>query len=522
MGPKSRSSSDTSPPAGRGLRARLLALVSLALIPALGLALYAAWEQREQTLRHTREEARRLARLVAADHERLVLQTRLTLIALAQHPDVRRTDGSGCGPAAEHLRRTHPQYADLGVLRRDGSIACSTRPGERLAAADERSVQRALRLGALTVGGLQRGPGADEVSLAFMHPLGDGAGLAYALVGLGHLTRFLTLAGLPRSTAVALVEDGGRLLYVLPEPPRWSPDGRDESALGRLLASRRQEGVLEAPGLDGVSRLFGFSVATPAGGPPMRLAVGIPLAPAFAAAEAPLWRAGVAAIVVLALCLGLAWLAADALILGRLRLLLTSARRYGAGDLGARIRLTQPADEIGELAATLNQMAERLEAREGQHHEALQEVKSGQRFLGALLEDLTLPLCVTAPEGQVWLVNRGWETLTGIGRDDARGQSLDALLPAPTALALAEARRQAVAGRVPVVAETPLGSAGDGRLLTLVVFPVFDRAAEVEALGTVAVDGVASVGAPAAGGTEPPAGVARALPLPRDEATLPA
>ena len=53
------------------LRVRLLLLVLLAVLPAIGLVLYTAWDQRQQARGEAQRAALWLVELAAADHRRL-------------------------------------------------------------------------------------------------------------------------------------------------------------------------------------------------------------------------------------------------------------------------------------------------------------------------------------------------------------------------------------------------------------------------------------------------------------------
>src|SRR5918912_866234 len=68
------------------LRVRLLLLVLLAVLPALGLILFGAAEQRRQAADSLQAEGLRLARLAAADQEDLNESSRQLLIILARLP----------------------------------------------------------------------------------------------------------------------------------------------------------------------------------------------------------------------------------------------------------------------------------------------------------------------------------------------------------------------------------------------------------------------------------------------------
>jgi hypothetical protein len=79
-----------------GLQTRLVLLVLLAVTPALTLALYSDFEERRLRRDQVQEEALRLARLLSADHERLIEAARQLLTALARLPTVRGDDRAAC------------------------------------------------------------------------------------------------------------------------------------------------------------------------------------------------------------------------------------------------------------------------------------------------------------------------------------------------------------------------------------------------------------------------------------------
>src|SRR5262245_50920202 len=110
------------------LRARLFQLVVVALLPAFGLIVYHSGEQRKKALVDAENEALRLARVVAANEQRLIDSSGHLLIALAQLPAVRNGDAEACSALFARLLREYPPYANLGVASLDGSVICSARP----------------------------------------------------------------------------------------------------------------------------------------------------------------------------------------------------------------------------------------------------------------------------------------------------------------------------------------------------------------------------------------------------------
>src|SRR5215813_6076475 len=92
---------------GTSLRARLLLLVLLAVIPALGLTLYTNLEERRLRKAQVQEQAMRLSRLVSADHERLIEDARRLLMNLARFPAVRNRNRSACNALFADLLTQH-------------------------------------------------------------------------------------------------------------------------------------------------------------------------------------------------------------------------------------------------------------------------------------------------------------------------------------------------------------------------------------------------------------------------------
>lgn len=102
------------------LRDRLILLVLLAVIPALGLIFYSAQEQRRSASIEAQQNALRLARLVSANQHDLIEGARQLLTALAQIPVIRGGQPAACSAVLENLLRAYPLYANFGVTDKGG------------------------------------------------------------------------------------------------------------------------------------------------------------------------------------------------------------------------------------------------------------------------------------------------------------------------------------------------------------------------------------------------------------------
>src|SRR3989344_702185 len=107
------------------LRVRMLLLVLLAVVPALGLVLYSGLEARHQEGARAQEQVLQLVQRISYDQEQAIKETRQLLITLAQLPAVRERDAEACSQILGGLARQHVRYANLGAIRPDGSVFCS-------------------------------------------------------------------------------------------------------------------------------------------------------------------------------------------------------------------------------------------------------------------------------------------------------------------------------------------------------------------------------------------------------------
>ena len=90
------------------LRARLLLLVLLAVVPALGLTLYTGLEQRRLAAVEAQEDALRVLNHSTMQQDLLIAGARQLLVTLAHLPQVRKRDSGGCSPIVAELLKEHP------------------------------------------------------------------------------------------------------------------------------------------------------------------------------------------------------------------------------------------------------------------------------------------------------------------------------------------------------------------------------------------------------------------------------
>ena len=113
------------------LLSRLLVLVAVALLPAIGIQAYNEYE-----LRHTRQievqnQALNLAELTAAEQRQTVQGIHQALIALSELPAIKAKDTPGCNAYLAEIKQRYPGFISFIVVDMNGSSFCDATDDHR-------------------------------------------------------------------------------------------------------------------------------------------------------------------------------------------------------------------------------------------------------------------------------------------------------------------------------------------------------------------------------------------------------
>jgi signal transduction histidine kinase len=376
------------------LRVRLILLVVLAALPATGLILYNALEQRRLARMGAQEDAVRLAGLVSTEAQQATAMTHQLLEALAQFPAILNRDAASCTSLLSNLKETRPFCRALAVADPNGEVFCSSeRDHKPVNIGDREYFKRALKTHDLAISDFLVGRLSTMPSIAFAHPAFDSNGTVQAVVvaslDLSWLIKGASTARLPVGSVVNIIDSRGQVLARWPDAERWVGRTLPETEIAKQVLEKK-EGVAEGFGMEGIPRLYGFQPILPdkkAG----YVYVGIPQDVAYGPANRILLVNLIGLAVVIVLGMMMSFFFAHVFILSGVTALVDATKKLASGDLSARTVGTIPRKgEIGQLAMAFDDMAESLQQREEEGKQAAENIRRNavrSQFLADISEE---------------------------------------------------------------------------------------------------------------------------------------
>jgi PAS domain S-box-containing protein len=423
------------------LKTRLILLVLLAMLPVFGLALFNAARMAELGRNDAREDLLRLARLTAANHEQQLEGARQLLIVLSQSPQVRDGDQALCSQFLANLIPHYPAYALLAVSDLNGDIYCSSHPLDKAVNISEQaSFKQAVSFARFSVGEYDTARASDMPSFGLAFPVHDAGDYVKAIVlidfnlsAMDSLIEKSNLLSYPH-TSVFILDKRGVILSSL--PVEVLPKGRlieKEEAfvlLQQQSKDKLQQGSFTAGCLNSAQTcLYSFRslmTAQEAG----YILVSMPESNAYAAVkEATSYQMG-GLLFVSVLALASAWFGAT-FFTGKIRLLTSVTQKIAAGNLSARTGLQPKHDDLYQLAAAFDQMAESLEQRDLALRSAELARSTSEIRLANILQNASEAIVTINENLRVIVFNKGAEIIFGCSREEVLGKTISILLPTP-------------------------------------------------------------------------------------------
>ena len=372
------------------LRFRLIILVLLALVPALGVIVYTGAEQRGRDAIQAEEEALRLARAAASSQEQLVKSGHQLLHVLTQMPAVQNQDPAACGAFLADLIRDYVAYAGLFVADREGVITCRSNPDfGPLQFTGHYVLQHVLDTREPAIGEYRIDPPSGRGFIALGYPILDARGQVqaevFASLEVSSLNQLARQSLLPPGSTLTAYDRMGTIVVRYPDSQTWVGKATPAAPLFAIIQSHRGEGTVEAVGEDSVPRLYAYTPVHAGSESELYIAVGIPTAIAFAGVNQALERNLITLGLIGLLALAAAWFGGDVFFLRQVNALLETTGRLAQGDLSTRTVPQRGIGELSQLARAFDRMVQALEQRDHLRRQAENEVRRWSERLEGLI-----------------------------------------------------------------------------------------------------------------------------------------
>jgi signal transduction histidine kinase len=358
------------------MRARVLVVVLLTMLPAFALLIFNAADDRARALAVTRESALSTVRLVASQQSQLVQSTEQLLRLVAEGSEI--GNPQRCAAFLSRIYETVEGYRGFSVARPDGDVVClaPTRPvSGTLNTAHRSYFQKVMETRRFAIGDFQIGQITGTPNISFGYPLFDAtgaiAGVAWTAWGIDRINDLAATWRLPEGSSVVVMDSQGTVVTRYPTWQDWVGQSYPDSALFQRMVTQ-PEGTERLPGLDGVPRWFAFSRihADPQVDTPENANSVLYVAAGFSD-EAFLRTVRSRLLLNLAtlgLISGIGLVVAYGLtewMIGRkARRVSETTRELQRGNWSARTGMTADEGELGELGHTVDEMADALQQRD--------------------------------------------------------------------------------------------------------------------------------------------------------------
>ncbi|HEU4394137.1 MAG TPA: ATP-binding protein, partial [Planctomycetota bacterium] len=378
-----------------------MALVLLGTLPAFAVLLHGALAARAAALEEGHRQAALVARAVAEGQLRLLDGTSLLLRALADSEIIRSGTPEQCTDFLGGFLRQNRTYANLGIVREDGSFRASVLPVPPGVTASDRTWFRIAReTDAYAVGEFQVGrlTGRPSINAAVPFRVDDGRReFLFAALDLGRMQEVASAVVLPPGGVLEILDRNGTLLVRHPPgPAEVGTRPLAAEAARRLVEGAAGTEVAELP--TGERMILASEPLRSTAGPAAAvLRVGIPEEAVVAGADRALGRSLLLMAAIAAVAVGAALAFGQFLVVRPLQRLQEVSARIGSGDLSARFGPPYSKGEMGGLERSLDAMATALETERTARHAVATDLRGREEIFREMAAIVSEAFWVASP-----------------------------------------------------------------------------------------------------------------------------
>ncbi len=420
-------------PLFKTIRSRLLLLVLISVLPALGIIIYSGLDRSSREIEDAKSDALEAVRSLAYEHERVIGSTRQFLATLAKIPEIQSLNMKACDRLLEGLLKQNPLYGEIFVINPQGIVHSTAPPLDPVGLEFSKIFHDVIRTKDFSVGEYATCRSLTRPVLHLAHPITDANGKFKGMVGISldmaSYARMFSMEKLPPGSILSISDHKGILLYTYPEKGDNIPRTDLPDMIGYMV-DQGEDGVFTYTGLDDVKRLnacrrFRLSENE---SPYLFIRVGIPESDAYRHARRALAINVTFLSVAFLIAVFSAWFLGNAIIVKRLNKLVEASRRIKHGDLKTRTGLDDKPDELGEVGRVFDEMTETLEIKNAEHEQAEEKLRKTADQWRTTFDSITDLVMILDRECRIVRVNEAAVRFLNLPMDNVIGKKCFTLL----------------------------------------------------------------------------------------------
>lgn len=238
----------------KSLRAQLLLLVCLLVLPMLGIVVYNGAERQQREIEEAVRDTSGVLQTLAHSHERTVGSTQRFLMTLAKLPAVQNRDAAACNKLFNALLKENPAYATILAVTPEGMIFANALPVAPYSVAERSFFREALRTRKFSAGEYLIGATTKRRVLPFAYPVIDANGRLKGVIAAGlDLDHYGTMFGgteLSDGSSLGIFDRQSICLYHSDGPDKYVGKA-DFPGMDGHMAADPEQGVFRAANIDG-------------------------------------------------------------------------------------------------------------------------------------------------------------------------------------------------------------------------------------------------------------------------------
>jgi HAMP domain-containing protein len=358
---------------GSRLFRQIASLSLIAMLPIAGALSYQAYDRAAGAIQRGGDTVFHATEALIADVRSILHSAEETLTFVVNSPAVQRRDWVACQELVTQVHRASKRIAFVGVVDAAGTLVCPSIPSpEGATVADRLFFQSVRETMAFSVGEYAIGRSSGRPSLHLSYPVirdGQFAGAANMALDIEWLAERLAHNKASASPAVIYILDHNGRVIAKSQDAGPQLGARIDVRPSSQDISDVQGTVFESNGLDGVERLVRMEPLIDAPGGTLWSVIGVEKA----ALTAPAMRSLIWALALMGFAVALAvlflWISLARLVVLPIRALDDATRTLQKGEPPNTVEADRHMNEVGELAATFNEMAIEVAGREKDRQE---------------------------------------------------------------------------------------------------------------------------------------------------------